>query len=325
MPLTHIGQLKPTMQQQIALQKALLALQREEEKPIEEPALSRRLVTEGPKPYAGPVSGLAPREAFRGGMEYATPTRAPLERALAPSEPAPDWQAEARTRREEIVEERKAKAKGLYDRLLPLNEEGRQIVLKAAPRELVRAMEQEGYISPEGALAEPEKEKKVINVSQWTDESGWLQQTTVYEDGTSKTEILGRAAKEEAKGLTPSEQLGWARLEFDISKEEEPYYAQAMENLGKLPSVGEVLADGTKITDKNVEQVQKNYWMDVGSIANRLRMDTEGIKNMDDVKTKYQYDTEAIKNFQRNFGLTVDGVWSDMLGQVIYEAVFKEE
>ena len=85
------------------------------------------------------------------------------------------------------------------------------------PNDPLTWLEDMNVYNSDTGLARLNEEKNVINVNTWTDESGWLNQITTFDDGTTEIEIIGRAAKEEAVDteLTQSEQLGWARLQFD--------------------------------------------------------------------------------------------------------------
>ena len=68
------------------------------------------------------------------------------------------------------------------------------------------------------------------------------------------------------------------------------------------------------------------YWKAIKSDADYRRVAAEGIKSKEDIKIKYQHDTEAIKNFQRNIpGMVVDGKWSDKLGQAMGNLLLEEE
>lgn len=349
MPLQHLGQLRPTMQQQIALQRALLALAREDEeirrRTAEKPALARRLGA-GPTPM--PSIHSMPRmmePAFKGGMEYAPLTDwsavrgQALARQLRGAQPTPGYiSGEERMgmAREGITAEREGAeaemsklAAGLYERLLPLDEEGRRIVMDAVRThkpDVLDAMEKEGYISPEGVLAEPEEEKKVAFRSTRISD-GWEYEDITYETGETESRMLGPAPKEGVEGLTPSEELGRARLRFDVEKAGKAYVAQAVKDAGGIIVDGDMIRrpgenNYRKATAEDVER----RWMKIKDLTEYLRVEAEGIKSVEDAKIKYQHDHEAIKNVQRNIpGMIVDGIWTDALGQTLYDMFFKEE
>ena len=328
------------------------------------PALAQKLA--GPT-YSGPTPTLAgEKKAPTVTPSYFRPGAGTLEEALRAAEPVTgkglDIQARAWDRREEIVAEEQAKldamADALYNDVQNLARKDQdyilsRIVSKTRPSGLATALGAEPgaisptairtdplmqtmidkhYIRPDGrggySWMLPMKEKKVMNVSTWTDESGWLQQTTTYEDGTSETEILGRGAKEEVTtGLTSSEQLGWARLQFDVEKTGAIHVSAAIKERGPAPIEGVTMVErpGGKKERATAEHVAA-YWTAIKEDADYRRVAAEGIKSVEDAKIKYQYDTEAIKNVQRNIpGMVVDGKWSDELGQTLFDLFFKEE
>ena len=177
MPLDWLGQLKPSMKEQIALQRALLALQRENEeiraKTMPQPALARGLEGGGTvKPYAGPTPtsggeksplGIYPELA----KPYFREGAGSLEEALraAGGGPAPDIQAEAWARRKEIVEENQAKldaqADALYQAAQGLSKKDQdyilsKVVTKGKPSALAGALGAEpGAISPAAIRTDP--------------------------------------------------------------------------------------------------------------------------------------------------------------------------
>jgi len=297
MPLQHLGQLNPTMKQQIALQKALLALAREDEE-LRRKAAARRVIR-------GPSQGLAPTGAYAGPTPTLDEGKSPLgiypELAKGYFKPegglmgaltggAPDMQADAWARRKEIVEANQAKldkeADALYGSVQGLSKQDQDYILgkivgkgkdtdalitalggapttesvtaraeryeregkgwtpeeqalhyaelneqnpgwdKTAPYArkatslgvtdpLMKTMLNKNYVKKTAtgyAWMLPEKEKKVVNINQWTDESGWLNQTTTFDDSTTKTEIIGREAKEKEKEATISEVVALKRL-----------------------------------------------------------------------------------------------------------------
>lgn len=375
MPLTFLGQLKPTMEQQIALQKALLALVREDEaaraKTAEKaPALARGLGAEpGPAISGGPSYRERPPSPLAAGpaaVGHFRPGAGSLEEALRAATPATgkaiDIQGQAWAKREEIVAanqaELDAQADALYSSVQDLAEKDRDFILskivgKGKPSGLAAALGAEpGAISPVAVRTDPlmqtmidkhyirldekgeyswmlpMKEKKVVNVNTWTDESGWLQQTTTYEDGTSETELLGRPEKEVAPtGLTPSEELGWARYHFDVAKVGDVYVTQEMKAQGPAPTEGVTIVKrpGGKDEKATAEHVAA-YWQRVQRGAEYRRVKAEGIKTIEDAKIIYEYDEEAIKNIQRNVpGMVVDGKWSPEVEQAVSELFLKGE
>ena len=141
MPLDWLGQLKPTMEQQIALQRALLALVREDEElRAKTPALARGLGA-GTRP-TGPVSpfGEQPmREEPKTDWDAVWDRKRMLQkealaRQLEAAKPTPgyeDPQAKAWARREEMAEEKVVGAKDAYDHIVTLDPEGQKIALDA--------------------------------------------------------------------------------------------------------------------------------------------------------------------------------------------------
>lgn len=304
MPLQHI-QLRPKEKKPVPTPKA-------EKKPS---ALTRGLGGTV-KPYAGPTPTLT-----RKLTPAAAPTRAPLARALAPTTGRPDWQAEAWARRDEILEERRVAAKGLYDKLLPLDEEGRSIALDAARRykpDIVKAMEREGYISPEGILAEPAKEKKVINVSTWTDETGWLNQTTVFEDGTTETEIIGRGEKEAAAaGLTPGQEIALGEYGMKMGEYADKYRDQAIKIMGDMPRPGidTITVEGEEVP---VTAEHFNAWLQGVEMltaylsAGAGEAPPEGEPTMSKAQAEFEGSSGEVKlAIQGKLGVPQTGIWDE--------------
>lgn len=297
---------------------------------------------------------------------YFRPGAGTLEEALRAAEPVTgkglDIQARAWAKRKEMVAEEQAKldamADALYTRVQELSPEDQafmlsKVVAKGKPSGLAAALGAEPGAIPPAAIRTdpllktmidknyvrldekgeyswmlPMKEKKVINVSTWTDEAGWLQKTTTYEDGTSETELLGRPEKEVVEaGLTPSEELGWARYHFDVAKAGEIYVSAAMKERGPAPIEGITMIErpGEKKRKATAEDVAA-HWQAIKEDADFRRVSAEGIKTIEDAKIFYQYDPEAIKNMQRNIpGMVVDGKWSDELEAYIDAVIVKEE
>ena len=351
MALQHI-QLRPEKLKEVLRPRAVAG---------KKPALARRLVTQGPKPYAGPTSSFAKEPAFKGGMEYSPITREPLARALAPTGGAPDIQAEAWARREEIVAEEQTRldkeADALYTAVQDLSPNDQDFVLskvvsKEKPGGLAAALGVEpGAISPAAVRTDPlmqtmidknyirrderggyswmlpMKEKAVASTTTRIQDN-WIYEDITYQDGTTESVLRGPAPKEEVTaGLTSSEQLGWARLQFDVDKAGAIHVAAAMKERGEAPIEGITMIErpGGKKRKATAEDVAA-HWTAIKEDADYRRVAAEGIKSVEDAKIKYQYDTEAIKNVQRNIpGMVVDGKWSDELGQVLFDLFFKEE
>jgi len=340
MPVQHLGQLSPTMKQQIALQKALLALAREDEE-LRRKAAARRVIR-------GPSQGLAPTGAYAGPTPTLDEGKSPLgiypELAKGYFKPegglmraltggAPDMQADAWARRKETVEANQAKldteADALYGLVQNLSKQDQDYILgkivnkgkdtgalitalggapttesvtaraeryeregkgwtpeeqalhyaelnKTAPYArkatslgvtdpLMKAMLNKNYIKKTAtgyAWMLPEKEKKIVNINQWTDESGWLNQTTTFDDSTTKTEIIGREAKEKEKEATISEVVALERLAMDKAKaakgEGDAIIDKALKLTGPRYGKGEIV-DGKKYTKTQVEDWNKRF------------------------------------------------------------------
>jgi len=418
MPLTHLGQLRPTMQQQIALQRRLLALQREDEEMRRKAAGQRAgapVARPKSSPFASPAYGgngvqatggpeQRPREAFRGGMQYSQPSANPLKSALTANTPTPDWQQEAWDRRTEIVAERKdefdKEADALYgivqklgkddqDRLLSevvnkdsgkttpstisvamdptqralMHEElherepswdktepigPQEVTVKGTTGPLLQTLIDKHYVRSDEkggySWMLPEEEKKVINVSTWTDESGWLQQTTTFDDGTSKTENLGREAKEVEKetGPTISEKIAIARYNDDKAKaakgQGDKIIEKALEMTGTKYGVGEVLKNGLEITQNWVDNWDKrftdNYNMMLELFGNSPSIPT-GDLSLDMIpdtspevaqrkekialhKAQYEDRPDIIMTIENELGLPITGKWSPQLEFMLY-------
>jgi len=206
MPLDWLGQLKPSMQQQIALQRALLALQREDEQIRAEmaerqPALVRRL---GPSPGAAIPGG--PTYAARAtepsaptltAKPYFRPGAGSLEEALRAAQPSPEGVPTAQTaawaRREEILEERKDEAKYTYEQLIKLAPGRPQAILVEAVKkyrpEVLREMIRQGYLDENLNIAMPRQE--ATSVEYVTADNGEMIALTTYPDGRIEVEHTG--------------------------------------------------------------------------------------------------------------------------------------
>ena len=335
MPLTWLGQLSPTMQQQIALQRALLALQREDEQirmktmpQAEQPALARKLV-EGPGPAipggptyqaglgGGPVGSAFDRpspsafdrpspsafdepspSAFKGrGLEGALRTGVPVTGR-------PDWQAEAWARRKEIGEEHIVGAKEAYDRIITLDPNGQKVALNALrryKREVYNAMEKEGYLSPAGELVQPKQ--AATSVQYVTADNGEMIALTTYPDGRVETEHTGvypAVEAEEAGGPTISEaieleKLGMKQVEFG-----ERYRADIIKVIGEFPRIGmdTVTEDGKDIP---VEPRHVNAWLEGYALLNSLfsararEAAPEGEVTMSEAQREFEASTGEVK------------------------------
>ena len=351
MPLTWLGQLSPTMQQQIALQRALLALQREDEQirlktmpQAEKPALARKLV-EGPGPAipggptyqaglgGGPVGSAFDRpspsafdrpspsafdepspSAFKGGgLEGALQTGVPVTGR-------PDWQAEAWARRKEIGEERVVSAKEAYDRIITLDPNGQKVALNALrryKREVYNAMEREGYLSPAGELVKPAKEVKPMSRDTHV-EDGWLYEDVLYDDGTSTHEIIGRAEEVEAEGVSVSEVINAQKLGINIEQHEERFYRDAIKFAGDIPRIGIDMVTGADGKERVAEQKDVDAWKtNVNNLIKFFRESSgtpsAGAPTMEEVKSMYEGRPDLISALQQQMGITITGVWDDTL------------
>ena len=329
MPLDWLGQLKPTMEQQIALQRALLALVREDEElraktTEKEPALARGLAA-GPAvsrgPGAFPETGWGEEPAFKGGMEYSPITREPLARALAPTTGRPDWQAEAWARREEMAGEQVVGAKDAYDHIVTLDPEGQKIALDAVRKykpAVYKAMETEGYISPTGVLAEPEK-KVAFKATRITE--GWEYEDITYEDGTTESRILGPAPEEAVEAPSVSDIVALEKLGINVKEFGERHLERAIKTMGDMPRAGL-----DPITEDGVDRIatvedEKRWRRGIETLATYYRSmagevpEGEVPLTLDEVKTMYEGRPELISDIQRQLGLTVTGVWDDTLSE----------
>jgi hypothetical protein len=330
------------MKQQIALQRALLALQREDEQirmrtmpQATQPALARGLGG-GKQAYAGPTSALAKEKepAFKGGMEYSPittswrPGAGSLEEALRAAKPATgsaiDFQAEAWAKRKEIVEGRVVGAKEAYDRIITLDPAGQKVALDTLRKykpEVYKAMEKEGLLSPAGTLVK--QQKKALNVSTWTDEDGWLQQTTVFEDGTTETEIIGRGAKEPAEEPSVSDMVALEKLGMEVTEFNERHVKAAVKVMGDKPRVG---IDTLTIDGKDVlatVEHEKAWYEGVALAAAVFAAEAgeappEGEVKMDDVKARYAGRPDLISDIQQQLGIPVTGVWDEETERQFY-------
>ena len=426
MPVQHLGQLSPTMKQQIALQKALLALAREDEE-LRRKAAARRVIR-------GPSQGLAPTGAYAGPTPTLDEGKSPLgiypELAKGYFKPegglmraltggAPDMQADAWARRKETVEANQAKldteADALYGLVQNLSKQDQDYILgkivnkgkdtgalitalggapttesvtaraeryeregkgwtpeeqalhyaelnkqnpgwdKTAPYArkatslgvtdpLMKTMLNKNYVKKTAtgyAWMLPEKEKKIVNINQWTDESGWLNQTTTFDDSTTKTEIIGREAKEKEKEATISEVVALERLAMDKAKaakgEGDAIIDKALKLTGPRYGKGEIV-DGKKYTKTQVEDWNKRFTDNYNMLSDlyggtpsiptgELSLDmipdtTPGIKQRKEEialhKAQYEDRPDIIMTIEQMFGMALTGKWSPQLEYMLF-------
>jgi len=377
MPLDYLGQLKPSMKQQIALQRALLALQREDDeiraKTMPQPTQGGGTV----KPYAGPTPTLGGAETTK--SKTAATTRAPLAQALTPSIGAPDIQGEAWAKRTEMVEANQAKldaeADALYGSIQGLSREDQNYLLSKitgkrkggaltsalkggstvssalSPEErdlyyaelneqnpdyageygpqsvaikgrtdpLLQTMIDKNYIRQDEtgySWMLPEEKQEVLNVSTWTDEQGWLNQTTVFKDGTTDTQILGRGEKEAAGGVTLEQEIALGEYGMKTQEFSERHRNAAIKDMGDMPRPG---IDTLTIDGKDVIATAEHAqaWIEGVNVLTAYRAaqageaPVEGEVTMSDVKAQYEGRPDLISNIQQNLGIPVTGVWDD--------------
>jgi len=308
-------------------------------KPKKKPSALTRALETPVKAYAGPTSTLGGEKSPLGiypelAKGYFKPEGG-LMGALTGG--VPDWQADAWAKRKEMVEANQAKldaeADALYGAVQNLGKPDQDYVLSkvagkgkdtgalaaalgakpgaispAAIRTdpLMKTMIDKNYIKKTAtgyAWMLPEKEKEVANVSKWTDESGWLNQTTTFKDGTSKTEIIGREAPEAAKAPSVTEQVAVAKLGIEEETHNERFRTEAIKNQGDMPREGDVITVPGLLGDKkititadNVKEHQNNYWKGVNAyIVNAQR-------TIDNVKAKYESRPDIIIGMKRKLG-----------------------
>lgn len=340
MPLTHLGQLEPTMEQQIALQRALLKLIREDEelrrkaaekpvgKPTGEPALARRL---GGAPGAFPETGWGEEPAFKGGMEYAPLTdwsavqERALTRQLKAAEPTPGYisgEERMRMARERIAGEREelaGKAGEFWERITPLDDEGRKVALDAAREfqpELYDALIEQGFVDPTtGEAVRPEDRKKPMTRDTHV-EDGWLYEDILYDDGTSTHEIIGRAPEGGVAAPTISEAVSLEKL--GIAKEEhaERFRSQAIDIMGDMPRPGidTITVDGKEVI---ATAEHANAWIEGVTLLTAFlsgeagEVPPGGELTMEDVKSMYEGRPDLISDVQQSLGVPVTGIWDE--------------
>lgn len=333
MPLTWLGQLSPTMQQQIALQRALLALQREDEQiRAGTPALARGLEGRGAAPtaYAGPTPTLAEEKepAFKGGMEYSPittsfrPGAGTLEEALRAAEPVTgkglDIQGQAWARRKEIVEGSVVGAKEAYDRIVTLDPESQKVALNALRRfkpGVYKAMETEGYMSPTGVLVEPKK-KAAFRTTRI--EGGWEHEDITYEDGTTESRILGPAPEEAVEGATITEAIGLEKLGMEQVEFAERHRADIIKVLGDMPRIGLDMVKDEKGNDIPATPEHVNAWLEGYALLNALfsakagEAPPEGEPTMSEAQREFEGSSGEVKMaIQQKLGVEQTGEWDE--------------
>lgn len=339
MPLDWLRQLSPTMQQQIALQRALLALQREDEQirartAEKEPALARGLAgSPGAAVSGGPTYAAREREpAFKGGMEYSPITTAfrpgagSLEEALRAAKPTEGYvsgEERARLYKEKMAvgkEELAGKASEFWQRIEPLDDKGEKVALDACRKyqpDLYRVMVEQGYVDKTtGVAVKPEVVKKPMTRDTHV-EDGWLYEDILYDDGTSTHEIIGRAEEVEAAGPTISEAIELEKLGLKITEHNERHLDRVRDIVGDFPTAGiaTITEDGVdRLATKedeakwiNSANMLLNYYE---SVSEQL---SAGAPTMEEVKAMYEGRPDLISDIQRQLGLAATGVWDETL------------
>jgi hypothetical protein len=345
MPLTWLGQLKPTSEQQIALQRALLKLVREDEemrrKAAEKPALARRLVEE-PMPPRRDTASRA-REIYEGRkgeekrpwattFDWAGAREKALATQLRGAQPTPGYvsgEERMKLAREKIVgekEELAGKAGEFWERITPLDDEGRKIALDAArdhQPELYDALIEQGFVDPTtGEAVRPEEKKKPMTRDTHV-EDGWLYEDILYDDGTSTHNIIGRAEEVEAEGATVAEIINAQKLGIDIEQHEERFYRDALKIAGDSPRIGiDMLVEDGK--ERPAEQKDVDAWKTSMNNTIKFLREAAGVVpgaevpvSMEDVKSMYEGRPDLISDVQRQLDLAVTGVWDDPLEEAL--------
>ena len=327
MPLDWLGQLSPTMQQQIALQRALLALQREDEGiRAKTPALARGLEG-GP----GAVVSGGPTYAAQGEREpsvtpsYFRPGAGSLEEALRAAQPTAGYvssEEKSRLYKEKMAvgkEELAGKASEFWARIEPLDDAGEKVALDACRKhqpELYRAMIEQGYVDKAtGAAVKPEVVKKPMTRDTHV-EDGWLYEDVLYDDGTSTHEIIGRAEEAEAEGATISESIALEKLGMEMGEYAERHRTAAIKVMGDMPRPG---IDTVNIEGKDVPATAEhaNAWLEgVNALTAYLSAQAgeappEGEVSMGDVKSMYEGRPDLISAVQQKLGIPITGVWDE--------------
>ena len=336
MPLQWLGQLKPSMQLQIALRRTLLALQREDEqiraKTMPQPALARGLGG-GVQPYAGPTPTIGGEGGGKFTGTYATPHFRPgagsLEEALRAAQPSPGYvsgEERARLYREKMAGEKEAlagKAGEFWARIEPLDDAGEKVALDACKRyqpDLYRAMIEQGYVDKTtGAAVRTEVVKKPMTRDTHI-EDGWLYEDVLYDDGTSTHDIIGRAEEVEAEAPSVSDVVALERLGLDIKKFDAEDMKTALKYAGDIPRVGidnvtDENGDTRPATQTDVDSAMQG----VIRIYNLLQAQkgvrevaTEGEATMSTVEREFNASSaEGKMAIQAKLGVPQTGEWDE--------------
>jgi len=240
-----------------------------------------------------------------------------------------------------------AGADEMYKRILLLDEQGQKIALDATRQshpEYIKAMEEKGYLSPEGEIVKMKEEKKVEDVRTWTDEQGWLRQTTTFDDGTSKTIILGREAqeKEEETGPTISESIALEKLRMEKEKiakgQGDKIVEKALDMTGTRYGEGEIDKNSNKVTKKQVADWNKRYTENYNMLLDlfggtpsiptgNLSLDMipntspEVAQRKEEIalhKAQYEDRPDSIMTIESKLGIPITGKWSPQLEFMLY-------
>lgn len=334
MPLDWLGQLSPTMQQQIALQRALLALQREDEQirartAEKEPALARGLAgTPGAAISGGPTYKERPESPLAAGppaVGHFRPGAGSLEEALRVAEPATgrglDIQGRAWEKRREMVEGREVGAKEAFDRITTLDPAGQKVALNALRRfkpGVYKAMETEGYMSPTGELVQPKQE--ATSVQYVTADNGEMLALTTYPDGRIETEHTGvypAVEAEETGGPTISEAIELEKLGMETVRFSERHNKEIVDILGPFPKTGldYVTEDGK---DVPAEPRHQQAWFEGYAILDSLfsaragEPYVEGEPTMSEAQREFEGSSGEVKMaIQQKLGVPQTGEWDE--------------
>lgn len=338
MPLDWLGQLGPTMQQQIALQRALLALQREDEGiRAKTPALAQSLQSGGgaPSAYAGPTSAFdqpvveehktdwdAEWDKIRAAQDRASALQT---RLATPSPGYVSGEEKSRLYKEKMYEEREVGAKEAFDRISTLDPAGQKTALNALrrfKREIYNAMEKEGYLSPTGELVQP---KQAATGTEWvTADNGELLGLTTYPDGRIETEHTGvypMQEAEEVEGASPSDLIAMQRLGLDMAKYNSSLMAEAYKLAGDVPKQGlDMVTDADGNTHVATAQDEAVGLSRVAQIYNTLvaaggskeEVATKGEATMSDVEREFNASSaEGKMAMQAKLGVPQTGEWDE--------------
>lgn len=333
MPLDWLGQLGPTMQQQIALQRALLALQREDEQirlktmpQAAQPALARGLAggptyaeSHQPREERVPTDWEAVADRGRAARERALATQ--LRAAEPVTGKGLDIQGRAWARREEMVEERVVSAKEAFDRITTLDPAGQKVALNALRRfkpGVYKAMETEGYMSPAGELVQPKQE--ATSVQYVTADNGEMLALTTYPDGRIETEHTGvypAVEAGEAVGPTISEAIKLEELGMKTQEFGERHYDRIIDVLGHMPRIG---LDTVTVEGKEVPATAEhvNAWLQGYSLLSSLfageagEAPVEGEVTMSEAQAEFERSTGEVKmSIQQKLGVPQTGEWDE--------------